>query len=116
MMEPLQSLYTYAIPPPVVEKMYFYGSVYKSLNPFLNCKCWVQSCMNVCVHKHPCASVWLTDVACCHSPDSVVLALMDAVGPAPALVLALTPIVKVENGTRPLMITEVVELSRKLSV
>ena len=23
-MEPLQSLYTYAIPPPVVEKMYFY--------------------------------------------------------------------------------------------
>ena len=41
---------------------------------------------------------------------------MDAVGPAPALVLALTPIVYVENGTRPLMVTEVVELSRKLGV
>ena len=31
--------------------------------------------------------------ACHHSPAAVVLALMDAVGPAPALVPALTPIV-----------------------
>ena len=32
-------------------------------------------------------------LVCHHSPDSAVVALMDAAGPAPALVLALTPIV-----------------------
>ena len=71
------------------------------------CVCVCVLCVCVCVcalvylceFVHVCMLCMYVSTLCCHfvvrhhSPAAVVLALMNAVGPAPALVLALTPIV-----------------------
>ena len=68
------------------------------------CDCaFVCMCVCVCVHVCVCvracvlcisaSTLSLVKAHCYHSPAAAVVALMNAVGPAPTLVLALTPMV-----------------------
>ena len=50
-------------------------------------------CVHVCVLCISASTLSLVKAHCYHSPAAAVVALMNAVGPAPTLVLALTPMI-----------------------